>query len=121
MTLKEDIDALDGWLIWFDTFFTLSRVDIVPEQKSALQWKAGGKKGVAFTTGPHGPETHWRQGLLLIEHSDPESSPILRKGQKIRGEVGYQRPSPSSRELEIGVSWSIDGQEKEQRQVWLMR
>ncbi|KAI9784403.1 MAG: hypothetical protein M1816_000874 [Peltula sp. TS41687] len=118
VTLTEDIDALDGWLIWFDTFFTLSRIDVVPEQYSAQRWKEEGRKGIAFTTGPHGPETHWRQGLLLIDYGKSDSSPLT-KGQKIRGEVGYQRPTPDSRALEIGVWWDIDGQSwRRQKQNW---
>ncbi|TGJ85448.1 hypothetical protein E0Z10_g3293 [Xylaria hypoxylon] len=92
--LTQDVDAIDGFLIWFDTFFSptappssaqqipegqkveAANVDNhgVPDDAVATEWILDnkGKRNqdlVAFTTGPFGgAETHWKQGLL---HCDP--------------------------------------------------
>ena len=118
--LKEDIDALDGWAVWFDVFFMPSPTDVVPEDFSATQWKRQGKRGVAFTTGPEGPETHWRQGLLLVDY-EGKAPPRLDEGQKIAGQIAYRKREHNSRELDIEVTWHIDKQEGEKKQLWLMR
>src|SRR5205814_10423500 len=64
-TLVQDVDAIDGFLIWFDAFFMPSKDDKVPNHAKAEDWEWQGRKGVAFTTGPYGKETHWRQGVLF--------------------------------------------------------
>jgi len=51
-----DIDALDGFIIWFDSFFMPSRDDLVPQNAKAEEWAKTGKIGIAFTTGPGGRE-----------------------------------------------------------------
>lgn len=106
VTLKEDIDALDGWAIWFDIFFMPSRESTIPDDAVPAQMQDKGF--VAFTTGPDGPETHWQQGVLLIDHGDKRGMP-LKKGQTITGKVGYQKKEEKSRWLNISVEW--DAQE----------
>ncbi|KAI1201542.1 S-adenosyl-L-methionine-dependent methyltransferase [Nemania serpens] len=95
--LTQDVDGVDGLLLWFDTFFSptapssysrqspgeqkaeASAVDkhSVPDDAVATEWITDGKGNshqdrVAFTTGPFGgAETHWKQGLL---HYDPHLS-----------------------------------------------
>lgn len=102
VTLSEDIDRLDGWSIWFDIFFMPSRDSTVPDNAIPSEMQ---KKGyVAFTTGPHGPETHWQQGILLIDHGRKIGAP-LKKGQTITGKVGYQKKGEKSRLLDISVDW----------------
>jgi type I protein arginine methyltransferase len=83
--LTQDVDAVDGFLIWFDTFFSPTapsqKVEAagldqnnVPDDAIATEWILDDKgnrhqERVAFTTGPFGGvETHWKQGLL---HCDP--------------------------------------------------
>ncbi|KAI0456025.1 S-adenosyl-L-methionine-dependent methyltransferase [Xylaria acuta] len=92
--LTQDVDAVEGFLIWFDTFFSpvapSSPTQQAPEEQKAegasldkhsvpddavaTEWILDGKgkrdqDRVAFTTGPFsGAETHWKQGLL---HCDP--------------------------------------------------
>ncbi|KAI0428173.1 S-adenosyl-L-methionine-dependent methyltransferase [Xylaria sp. FL1042] len=91
--LTQDVDAVDGFLIWFDTFFspaapspssqpntegqetetTNINKHSVPDDAVATEWilDSKGKRDqdrVAFTTGPFGgAETHWKQGLLLCD------------------------------------------------------
>ncbi|KAL5000251.1 S-adenosyl-L-methionine-dependent methyltransferase [Aspergillus recurvatus] len=102
VTLNEDIDALDGWAIWFDIFFLQSRDSTLPSNAipSELQ-----KKGtVSFTTGPDGKETHWQQTVLLIDHGKKNAVP-LKKGQLIKGKVGYQKKDANTRSLDITVEY----------------
>ncbi|KAJ5887922.1 hypothetical protein N7495_007963 [Penicillium taxi] len=92
VTLKTDIDALDGWAIWFDIFFSPSR---------NLDSK---KDVVKFTTGPHGPETHWQQAICLIDYGNNTPKP-MKAGAVITGRIGYQKFEEGSRGLNIGIGW----------------
>ncbi|KAI1428448.1 S-adenosyl-L-methionine-dependent methyltransferase [Xylaria sp. FL1777] len=91
--LTQDVDLVDGFLIWFDTFFSptapSSSAQQNPEAQNAetantdqhgvlddavaTEWVLDNKgkrdqDRVAFTTGPFGgAETHWKQGLLLCD------------------------------------------------------
>ncbi|KAH0537713.1 hypothetical protein FGG08_005520 [Glutinoglossum americanum] len=106
-TITQDSDALDGFTIWFDTFFLPSRESTVPADANAETWDGD---GVAFTTGAGGKETHWQQGLLLIDREGCVSGPkALKKGQKVRGRIGYKKQDSNSRELDIDVEWAVDG------------
>lgn len=105
VTLNQDIDALDGWAIWFDIFFMPSRNSTLPENAVPSEMQ---KKGfVAFTTGPDGPETHWQQCIPLIDHGKHEPKP-LKKGQVIKGKIGYQKKEKGSRLLDISIQWQGD-------------
>lgn len=109
VTLKEDVDALDGWAIWFDMFFMPSKESVLPPNAvpSDLQ-----KKGiVAFTTGPDGKETHWQQTILLIDHGKKNALP-LKKGQTIQGKVEYQKKDANTRSLDITVHYDAQVGEK---------
>ncbi|PBP16703.1 arginine methyltransferase [Diplocarpon rosae] len=117
--LSEDIDALDGFIIWFDSFFMPSREDSVPENARAEEWIKAGKKGVAFTTGPGGKETHWKQGVMLIENTTKEPA-SHKAGEAIFGELQYAVPDENSRALNIGMTWKV-GEENERSQTWKMR
>ncbi|KAK2628023.1 hypothetical protein QTJ16_002669 [Diplocarpon rosae] len=117
--LSEDIDALDGFIIWFDSFFMPSREDSVPENARAEEWIKAGKKGIAFTTGPGGEETHWKQGVMLIENTTKEPA-SHKAGEAILGELQYTVPDENSRALNIGVTWKVSG-ENERSQTWKMR
>lgn len=109
VTLKEDIDSLDGWAIWFDIFFMPSCKSTIPDDAVPSEMQ---KKGfVAFTTGPYGPETHWQQGLFLIDHGKKNAMP-LKKGQAITGKVGYQKKEEKSRSVDITIQWDAEVGEK---------
>ncbi|KAH8601357.1 putative ribosomal protein arginine N-methytransferase rmt3 [Bisporella sp. PMI_857] len=115
--ITKDIDALDGFMIWFDSFFMPSREDTVPEDAKAEEW--GDKKGVAFTTGPMAKETHWKQGVLLIDNTKEKPAPV-KEGAEVSGELEYAVPEDNSRALNITVKWKVDG-EQEKTQAWKMR
>ncbi|KAA8565911.1 hypothetical protein EYC84_009722 [Monilinia fructicola] len=118
--LNQDIDALDGFMIWFDSFFMPTRKDEVPENAKAEEWAKEGKKGVAFTTGPKAKVTHWKQGVLLIDNAK-EQPKEHKKGEQISGELEYLVADDYSRALTIGVDWKFKGEENAVSQTWKMR
>jgi protein arginine N-methyltransferase 3 len=118
--LTQDIDTLDGFIIWFDSFFMPFRDDPVPEDAKAEEWAKDGKKGVAFTTGPKGTPTHWKQGVLLIDNTK-EKGVSRKEGEHIVGELEYVVPDDNSRALNVGMVWKFDEEAREYSQTWKMR
>lgn len=113
VTLDQDIDALDGWAIWFDIFFMPSSSSVLPENAIPSEMSKNGI--VSFTTGPHGTETHWQQTVLLIDHAKDnakQGSQALKKGQVLSGKVGYEKTEKGSRGVDISVQWESDSNEK---------
>ncbi|KAI0006412.1 arginine methyltransferase [Xylariaceae sp. FL0662B] len=127
-TATADIDALDGFLVWFDIFFSperdpgLSAVDASSEASTwAAQQRAPGR--VAFTTGPWGRETHWRQGLLLCKQQGEgengkhhQAGTAVKKGDEIKGEIKFSVPEDHARGLAIKMTWNGD-----RAQTWAVR
>lgn len=117
--LDRDIEALDGWVIWFDTFFLPSRSTLLPDDARAEGWKGAEREGVAFTTGPAGKETHWRSGIMLIERNKQQPA-SLKKGEKISGSVSFSKPKDAARALEVQVGWCSDNDKEKGKQTWHM-
>lgn len=117
VVLTEDIDVLNGWVVWFDMFFMPSRTSKLPHDAVPSDMRK--EDFVAFTTGPYGPETHWQQGVFLI---DREKVPAvsLKKGQIIKGNVEYRKKEEKSRLLDIGIDWNVPGVESG-RQSWSLQ
>lgn len=104
--------------IWFDTFFTRSPgFDESTKSLVPIKGSARMKDGNAFSTGPYGTATHWKQAVLLIdgEIKVPE-------GHEIRGQIEYRKGANNSRFLEIVIDWRVHGADDEQSttrsQVW---
>ena len=118
--LEESIDSLDGFVIWFDTFFLPSReaVQSLGSDTRAEKWAKS--HGVAFTTGPAGQSTHWRQGVLLIDHVKPGAQQ-LEKGQIIEGIIDYKKRNENQRALDIKLNWKVKDCSYEGTQTWCMR
>jgi type I protein arginine methyltransferase len=117
--VSQNIDALDGFIIWFDSFFMPSRKVDVPENAKAEEWTKSGKEGIAFTTGPNAKDTHWKQGVLLIDNT--KDKPVGKKeGEKLEGELEYSIPENNSRALNIRMTWRFALEEKETNQSWKM-
>ncbi|WEW54948.1 Ribosomal protein arginine N-methyltransferase rmt3 [Emydomyces testavorans] len=115
--ITKDGDTLDGWLVWFDIFFMPS-----PETKLAENAVPSALKRadyVAFTTGPDGQETHWQQGVFLINHGKHGKLP-MRKGQVIKGKIGYRKQEEKSRLLDISIEWASD-ETSPVRQKWALQ
>ncbi|KAL0254492.1 Ribosomal protein arginine N-methyltransferase rmt3 [Diplodia seriata] len=112
--VDKDASALDGWCIWFDTFFLPSRDAVLPADARAETWKGPGN---AFTTGPGGKPTHWESGLLLVERTGKEAE--LKKGQTIAGSVTYKKAGKNTRDLSIEVEWAVEGAaDGKRKQAW---
>ncbi|KAJ3578001.1 hypothetical protein NPX13_g2565 [Xylaria arbuscula] len=140
--LTQDVDAIDGFLIWFDAFFSptapssFSQQDkesenvdkhAVPDDAVATEWilDSQGKRDqdhVAFTTGPFGgAETHWKQGLL---HCDPHlnkkkdgEKQEKKKDEEVRGEITFAVAEDNARALVIKASWDAG----QTQQSWALR
>lgn len=120
-TFTNDIDRLDGFDIWFDTFFMPSGSDIVPADARAEDWTKKEQKGVAFTTGPFGKETHWRQGVMFIDHEGAKSSRSFAVGDILEGSIEYAVPDDNSRALDVKLSWGSGPDKETIAQTWKMR
>ncbi|EPS35465.1 hypothetical protein H072_11143 [Dactylellina haptotyla CBS 200.50] len=112
--IKENVESLDAFVIYFDNYFSTSRKNTIPENARAENWDG---EGVAFTTGPGGKVTHWQQGVLMVQ----DGVGLLKTGQKIKGELTYRKSEGNSRELEIEIDWEVVGKGKKQKQLWHMR
>ncbi|RYP92356.1 hypothetical protein DL770_001558 [Monosporascus sp. CRB-9-2] len=111
--LARDVEALDGFVVWFDTFFSPARegheAQVRPEDAADGAWaKAEDKAGdrIAFTTGPHGAETHWKQGLLMCKEPDDGGLVAMKEGDEITGEIAFAVDEDNPRGLSIRVSWN---------------
>lgn len=120
--LKADMESLDGFVIWFDTFFFQSPYFRGLAVGKAEDYVRQGGLNIAFTTGPHGKRTHWQQGCLLIDHKGKPQK-LLEKGQIIRGSVGYEKRDDDNRALDIKVRWQVDDSQGKVKgkQLWSMR
>lgn len=111
-----DTDSLDGFLIWFDNFFANSRADKLPEPETTPQNFVRRKPGyVAFTTGPYGKETHWKQGLLL---QPPAQLNVPQP--RLSGRIVFSALEENARALQIQLTWSEQGQEEKDR-TWKLK
>ena len=115
--LTETIDNLDGFVIWFDTFFLPSKENsqsLKPYTK-AEEWAKSGR--IAFTTGPAERPTHWRQGVLLIDHGGSDSE-ALEEGVTISGTICYKKGEDNQRTLDIELGWDVKGIRDSGKQTW---
>ena len=117
--LKVDIEALDGFVMWFDTFFLTTSDGQVPAEAKAEDYVREGGESIAFTTGPHGKRTHWQQGVLLIDYRGKQSDPV-KKGQVVSGSIVYEKRKDDNRALDIKLHWQVEGNH-EKNQSWSMR
>ncbi|KAI1128017.1 S-adenosyl-L-methionine-dependent methyltransferase [Nemania abortiva] len=139
--LTQDVDAVDGFLIWFDTFFSpltpSQRADAasadkgnVPDDAVATEWVLDSKGNrdqdrVAFTTGPFGgAETHWKQGLLLCDPHlgekkgrDGAANQQKKKDDEVRGEITFSVAEDNARALVIKATWDAG----QMQQSWALR
>lgn len=117
--LNREVDSVDGFLIWFDNFFTTSRSEPVPPPETTPDnWKGKSEGAVAFTTGPFHTETHWRQGLLLATPQEKQTK--LAPPYKLSGDITYATADDNKRALTLDASWAgPDGVSRKQH--WKMK
>lgn len=121
LAIKDDQDMLDGWVVWFDIFFMPGRdLPLPADSKASDNIKQG---LVAFTTGPDAKQTHWQQGVMMIDRRRMDTLALV-KGQIITGHVGFQKKTSTSRSLDVEVLWNFQqaedgvGKEERGRQLW---
>ncbi|RMD44500.1 hypothetical protein DV735_g740, partial [Chaetothyriales sp. CBS 134920] len=105
---KEGFETLEGFVIWFDIFFSRDR-SILGQEALVL----GGKSSPeGFSTGPYTEQTHWQQAVLLIQQTHDSSStgeqaddflPTHKAGDVVRGTVTYSRSTAVSRSVDIAI------------------
>ncbi|PHH83905.1 hypothetical protein CDD83_2841 [Cordyceps sp. RAO-2017] len=119
--VNREADVVNGFLIWFDVFFAISRNETPPEpQVTAEEWKGRRRGAVAFTTGPRGTETHWKQGLLLTAPQTFPTGMGQTRGRSISGTVKFSVLERNSRALLIEGAWSL-GDQVRIRQSWKLK
>lgn len=118
--LEESIDSLDGFVIWFDSFFLPSKEASRSLGSDVQAEKWAKDHGIAFTTGPGGGPTHWGQGVLLIDHGTPVPQ-TLEKGLRIDGTITYKKRKDDQRALNIEIDWETKDGKPRERQTWSMR
>ena len=116
-TLSKDVECLDGWAVWFDTFFSTSSTVQLPKNSMVENWKNSGSGYVAFTSGPYGPETHWKSGSMLIKRTGSQPA-VLKRGQKLRGVIRLLKDESDSRALNIDIKWEDDQGLEAGSQTW---
>ncbi|KAF2096637.1 protein arginine N-methyltransferas-like protein 3 [Rhizodiscina lignyota] len=113
----KEVESVDGWAIWFDTFFLRSRDEQLPKVP-ASKWSG---RGVAFTTGPWGKQTHWQSGVMLIDDKNQFPKPL--KGHlEVKGTVEYRKREGDARALDIEIAWEVAGESSRQfKQTWFLQ
>jgi len=117
--LSRSVDGIDGFLIWFDNFFATSSEEPMPPPTTTPDaWVAKKSGNVAFTTGPDGVETHWKQGLLLAE---PQNPPVTSPpATRVSGKITFKALEENARALTIDAAWCVAGQ-PERSQSWKLK
>lgn len=145
-TLNRAIDTLDGFVVWFDTFFSPRRsgheTQVQPGDEPQT-WakrtvKDDGGDRVAFTTAPWATPTHWKQGLLICKYGDDgvgvvdeekegsknegeegDKPVAMKKGEEIKGEITFGINEENARGLTIRMEWEWEGGRK--KQTWELK
>lgn len=118
--LKKDADRLDGWVMWFDAFFLPSSTANLPPDITHDMCKSLASGSVAFTTGPMGPDTHWKSGVMIIKH-DASGRNAVKAGQVLEGKINVSKGRDDKRALEISINWKDSEKAEEKSQIWRLR
>lgn len=102
LKLNREVDAIDGFVVWWDAIFG----------------RSGSKDNVVtLSTGPLAKRTHWQQVKLVIDRQE-KAGWRLPAGGTVQGSMEYSRPSDEHRNLEMTVDWSVEGMAEHGRQRW---
>ncbi|KAF5019662.1 hypothetical protein F66182_8324 [Fusarium sp. NRRL 66182] len=116
--ITRQVENIDGFLIWFDNFFTTARSDPVPPAETTPEtWNKEHQGGVAFTTGPFGTVTHWKQGLLL---APPEANTSAKSPRSLSGEITFTAAEENARALVLKTSW-VDSEGGSRQHSWQLK
>jgi type I protein arginine methyltransferase len=118
--IERPVESVDGFLIWFDVFFTTSRTQVVGPNIEAKPGGAEKNNGlVTFTTSPFGTDTHWKQGFLHIDSAKGVVGP-LGPAASISGVTEFKAPDDQPRALDITTEWSSE-EVAVRSQTWQLR
>lgn len=122
VAVTRDMDALDGWCVWFDTIFMQSKDQTVPENllRGVKSKGLDSEQTVVFTTGPFGPRTHWQCGTCMIDHKD-QPSESLKEGQVLTGSISFRKNEEHKRALDIDIEWKGEDAKIAGQQKWFMQ
>ena len=150
LVIKDPIDRIDGFVVWFDAFFATDRHTPLHHGVEAKNWVAQGR--VAFSTGPDATRTHWQQAVLLIDpkhdpsprtetraasihpdSDDTNSEPAVGNrpetiqqtmqtnvGNSIHGDISFTPTEEDKRALNIRIRWSLDQDQPQHEQKWAL-
>lgn len=100
--------SVHGFLIWFDTYFSSTpgtAFETGDEPPTAVIQDDQGN--LAFTTGPYGPPTHWKQAILVL---DEENRRAWSHGEgTMQAEIDY-RKGRSRGSLDVEIRWQAGSQ-----------
>ncbi|KAG5985115.1 hypothetical protein E4U55_001364 [Claviceps digitariae] len=103
--MNGEVANFDGFLVWFDNFFSPLRAESAPPASTTpAVFNLSSPGHVAFTTGPDGPETHWKQGILLTRPQDMVQD--VPDSRRISGQISFSAHPDNARALVLGVTWS---------------
>lgn len=119
-TLSGESKCVYGFLLWFDMFFAPSRHDTtVGDAMTAEEWSAGGPQRTAFTTGPFGHPTHWKQGVVINKDYAEDSQAVAPRSE-LHGTVSFTIPESYTRGLNIGITWEIPDKKSKKTETWML-
>ena len=104
--LTRNVPSVDGFLIWFDNFFSPKRDEALPDETTTpTSWVSRSNGNIAFTTGPFGQDTHWKQGLLMTARRNQGGGA---QAQLISGDVEFAAADDNPRALVVRMNWAAE-------------
>lgn len=105
---------LEGFVLWFDIFFTRSRfVDMDVDKLDGASVTMNGT--TVLTTSPHIDPTHWQQSTCLIQEPQDRIDPASR----VSGSVSFSKRKKRTRALNIDMKWQV-GRCPSRTQAWFV-
>ena len=108
-TLASNVTSIDGFAIWFDTFFLPPGKPQDSTQIDVSKWDENGEPGLGFSTGPCSTATHWHQAVLLLDEADRKK--VVKGGGQLAGSVTYRKVRRDVRGIDVVVSWEAEGED----------
>lgn len=105
--LHPGVDSLDGFALWFDTFFLPPGQTQDATTINTANWGKDGKPGLGFSTGPTATPTHWHQAVLLLSEEDRKKE--VKGGSTLKGSVTYKKKRRDDRAIDVEITWECEG------------
>jgi protein arginine N-methyltransferase 3 len=105
-TLNSNVTSLEGFTIWFDTFFASPGKSQDVNAIDVGKWDKNGEPGLGFSTGPYSTATHWHQAVLLLDEEDRKKT--IKGGSEMKGSVTYRKVRRDVRGIDVVVVWEVE-------------